>query len=108
MDDASAFIASNILTPISYFTGGGAPSPPRPDEVFNGDIDLTEDEVLEEERGEEAEVDDSPDPARRLTIVSVPTAEKDMMDLLLTEKARNRRRWAVTPLRTLNAKTPAS
>jgi len=73
--------------------------------VFNGDIDLTEDEVLEEEKGEEAEVDDSPDLGRGVKIIAVPTAEKNMMDLLLSEKARKRRKWVVTPLRTGNAKT---
>ncbi|PPQ79894.1 hypothetical protein CVT25_002950 [Psilocybe cyanescens] len=104
IDNASEFIATNIFTPISYLTGGPAPTPARPDEVFNADIDLNEDELVEEERGEEAEVDDSPEPARKVRIVSVPSAEKNMMDLLLSEKTRNRRRWIITPLRTTNAK----
>ena len=69
------------------------------------DIDLTEDEILEEEKGEEAEVDNSTALGRNARIIAVPTAEKNMMDLLLSEKARMRRKWVVTPLRASNAKT---
>ncbi|KAJ3507916.1 hypothetical protein NLJ89_g6035 [Agrocybe chaxingu] len=107
IDDASAFIASNILTPISFLTGTAAPAQARPDEVFGADIDLNEDELVEEERSEEAEIDDDTELARKVRIVTVPTAEKDMLDLLLSEKARNRRRWVISPLRTTNAKTPS-
>ena len=81
------------------------PTQARPDEVFNADIDLKEDEVLEEDKGEEAEVDDSPDLGRKVRIVTVPTGEKSMMDLLLSENAKKRRKWVVTPLRMTNAKT---
>jgi len=105
LDNASEFITSNIFTPISYLTGASAPPPARPDEVFNGHIDLNEDELVEEERGEEAEVDDSLEPGRKVRIVAVHTAEKSMMDLLLSEKARSRRKWVITPLRVTNAKT---
>jgi hypothetical protein len=73
--------------------------------VFNADIDLTEDEVLEEDKGEEAEVDNSPDLARKVRIVAVPTGDKSMMDFLLSENAKRRRKWVVTPLRLANAKT---
>jgi len=106
LDDASDFFTSGFLSPISYFTGNSAlPQQARPDEVFNGDIDLAEHEVLEEDKGEEAEVDNSPDLSRDVRIIAVSTAEKSMMDLLLSEKARRRRKWVVTPLRTFNAKT---
>jgi len=104
IDNASEFIATSILTPISFLTGAAAPAPARPDEVFNADIDLNEDELVEEERGEEAEVDNSPEAGRKVRIVVVPTAEKSMLDLLLSEKTRNRRKWVVTPLRTTNAR----
>ncbi|KDR85585.1 hypothetical protein GALMADRAFT_234533 [Galerina marginata CBS 339.88] len=105
LDNASEFIASNILTPISFLTGAATAPPARPDEVFNGDIDLNEDELVEEERGEEAEVDDSAELGRKVRVVAVPTTEKNMMDLLLSEKARSRRRWMVSPLRVTNART---
>jgi hypothetical protein len=105
IDNAAEFITSNIFAPISQLTGASSPPPAKPDEVFNGDIDLAEDEILEEERGEEAEVDDSPELGRKVRLVAVPTAEKEMLDLLLSEKTRARRRWVVTPLRTKQAKT---
>ena len=106
IDDASDFFTTSFLTPISFLTGNLAPPPQaRPDEVFNADIDLKEDEVLEEDKGEEAEVDDSPDSGRKVRIVTVPTGEKSMMDLLLSENAKKRRKWVVTPLRMTNAKT---
>jgi len=73
--------------------------------VFGGEIDLNEDEVVEEERGEEAEVDDAPDLTRKVRVVGIPTADKDMLDGLLSGVARERRKWIVTPLRRTAAKT---
>ncbi|KAF9486329.1 hypothetical protein BDN70DRAFT_916172 [Pholiota conissans] len=105
IDNAAEFITSNIFAPISHLAGAPASPPARPDEVFNGDIDLTEDETLEEERGEEAEVDDSPELGRKVRVLAVPTQDKDVLDLMLSEKARSRRKWVVTPLRTKQAKT---
>lgn len=105
MDNAAEFITSNIFTPISLLTGSSAPPPARPDELFNADIDLTEEEIVDEEKGEEGEVDDSPELGRKVKIITVPTEEKKMMDLLLSEKARNRRKWVVVPLRTKQART---
>ena len=70
--------------------------PAWPDEVFNGDINLTEDEVLERDKNEEAEVDNSPDLGRKVRLVAVSTGEKSMMDLLLSKDAKKRRRWVVT------------
>ena len=80
-------------------------SPARPDEVFGGEIDLNEDEVVEEEKGEEAEVDDAGDLTRKVRVVGIPTADKDTLDALLSQTARQRRRWIVTPLRRAAAKT---
>jgi len=101
-DDASDFFTS--LSPVSLFSST-QPIHARPDEMSHRDIDLTEDEVLEEEKGEEAEVDNSPTLGRNARIIAVPAAEKNMMDLLLSEKAKMRRKWVVTPLRVSNAKT---
>lgn len=100
IDDASEFLASTILTPISW--GRAAPQA-TPEQVFNGDIDLNEDDVVEEERGEEGEVDDSPEAGRKVRVIGVVDRDR-----VLNEKARNRRRWVVTPLRTGNAKTTGS
>jgi hypothetical protein len=105
IDDASEFIASNIIGPISYLTGGPPPSPARPDQVFGGEIDLNEDEVVEEERGEEAEVDDAPDQTRKVRLVAITTADKDKLGGLLPEAAMQRRKWIVAPLRRMVART---
>ncbi|KAJ7157164.1 WD40 repeat-like protein [Mycena filopes] len=74
LDDAHAFLASAITTPLSFFSA--APTSPKatPEEVFSTHIDLGEHEVLEEERGEEAEVDDSPEWGRRVRVLGIVTA----------------------------------
>ena len=105
IDNAADFVSTNIFGPIALLTGAPASSKAKPEEVFNGDIDLAEDEVVEEERGEEAEMDNSAEPSRKVTLIAVSSDQKDMLDLLLSEKARNRRRWQVLPLRVGNAKT---
>ena len=65
--------------------------------MFSGDIDLAEDEVLEEERGEEGEVDDSPEPVRRVRMLTIVDKVKD--ERLLGPHARARRQWEAVPLR---------
>jgi len=64
--------------------------------VFGGGIDLAEDEMLEQDRGEEGEVDDSLDPQRFLRILSI-----DQADALPPKgtNARKRRQWQVSALR---------
>ncbi|KAJ7837377.1 hypothetical protein B0H14DRAFT_3109751 [Mycena olivaceomarginata] len=57
---------------------------------------LAEDEVLEEERGEEAEVDDSPEWGRKVRVLGIRE---------IIEKARNRRRWQITAIRKIDART---
>jgi WD repeat-containing protein 23 len=99
IDDASDFISSAIATPLSFLSGG---SPPKatPEEVFNSGIDLNEDEVLEHERGEEAEVDDSQEAIRRVKVLAIANEDKTLI-----EKAKARRRWEVTPLRKSTKRT---
>jgi hypothetical protein len=101
VDNAAALISSAINNPLSIF-GQGAPKAP-PEEVFSGDIDLAEDDVLEEERGEEAEVDDSPEPMRCIRMLTL--VDKVRRDKLLGEKARARRRWEIISLRTTIKRT---
>lgn len=84
---------------------GKSPAQPTPEEVYDSHIDLDEDEVLEEERGEEAEVDDSPELGRKVRMLSL--VKKSADDLQLVEKAKNRRRWEILPLRLMNARTGA-
>lgn len=82
---------------VSFFGGTDKPHATL-EEVASVGVDLAEDEILEEERGEEAEVDDSPDPKREVLIVSSETLD-------LVEKAKRRRQWEITPLRTVNKRT---
>lgn len=98
LDDATAFLSSAISSPIS-FLGFAAGSPPKstPEEVSKSDIDLNEDEILEQERGEEGEVDDSTEAIRKVRVLSIANKMKE--DRALGEKTRARRRWQVIPLR---------
>lgn len=102
IDDASAFLTSAISTPLSFLSGKKV-SKSVPEEVFDGNFDLAEDEILETERGEEGEVDDSLERERKVRMLSILDKSKD--DQTLGEKAKARRRWKVTPLRTSNART---
>jgi len=61
------------------------------DDTFN----LREDEVEEQERGEEAEVDDDPAHERAVRVIGLTPGEH----LGLSDKAWARRRWEVVPLR---------
>lgn len=97
-DNASQLINSAVISPLSFLTGRSI-APPKPDEVFGGDFDLGEDEVLDEERGEEAEVDDSPEPGRVARVLGV--IDKLNRDKFLTYQARNRRRWQIFGLKTV-------
>ncbi|KAJ7069044.1 WD40 repeat-like protein [Mycena belliarum] len=102
LDDAQQFISSAITLPFSLFSAAPAPQA-TPEAVFSSDIDLGEDEVLEEERGEEAEVDDSPEWGRSVRVLGIVNKSKEEREIV--EKARNRRRWQITPLRQTNART---
>ncbi|KAF8079013.1 hypothetical protein FPV67DRAFT_1444215 [Lyophyllum atratum] len=103
IDDAAAFFSSALNSPLSFLSGRNPAPHATPDEVFSGPIDLDENEVLEEDRTEEAEVDDSPDIERKVRMVSI--IDKERSDKVLGEKARDRRRWQVASLRRVDART---
>jgi hypothetical protein len=73
--------------------------------VFNEDIELAEYGCQEEDKGEEAEVDDSLSIFKYGGIIAVSTVKRGTVDLSLSEEAKKRRKWVVTPLRTVNTKT---
>ncbi|KAI0347679.1 hypothetical protein BDW22DRAFT_8307 [Trametopsis cervina] len=101
MDNATDLLSTAISVPFSFL---GAPSAPsaRPDEIFDtGDIDLKEDEILETDRSEEGEVDDSLEKHRPVRVVGLTKEEENVVG----EKARARRRWVVTPLRNTRNRT---
>ncbi|KAH8110641.1 hypothetical protein DFH11DRAFT_757113 [Phellopilus nigrolimitatus] len=81
----------NPLSPLTSMFGGGPKATIQ--EVYNSDIDLREDEVLEEDRGAEEEADDSPELMRRVRVVAVSEGENP------TEATRKRRAWEIVPLR---------
>lgn len=95
VDDASAFLTTGVSHAFSFLSGGPMSPKATPEEVFNGDIDLNEDEVLEHERGEEGEVDDSPEAFRAIRVLSLTSNDLNA----LGEKARTRQRFQVIPLR---------
>ena len=101
IENASELLASAVALPFSFF-GQATASSPRPDEVFTtGDIDLREDEILETERSEEGEVDDSPEKYRQVRAIGVAKEDEDIAG----EKAKVRRQWIVTPLRAVRNRT---
>lgn len=106
LDDASAFLTTNIFRPLEgVFTGGlgNAAGRSTAEEVHNASLDLGDDEVLEEDRAEENEVDDSPEMVRRVRVVGI--ADKDSKDKGLGEKTKKRRMWVAQGLRRSNART---
>jgi len=97
MDDASEIITSAVSSPITAFFGSLSPRPrATADEVFSsGDIDLREDEILEQDRSEEGEVDDSPEKYRKIRVVSI--SKEDLQ--ASGEKTRARKQWEVIQIR---------
>lgn len=102
IDDASEILTSAISMPLSFFSSHAAPATPRPDEVFSsGDIDLREDEILEQDRSEEGEVDDSLEKYRHVRVIGVTKEDGQVVG----EKAKARREWVVIPLRSTRSRT---
>ncbi|ESK84090.1 WD40 repeat-like protein [Moniliophthora roreri MCA 2997] len=99
MDD----ISTALQSPLNLFGGSHAQKRATLEEMANRGIDLAEDEVLEEERGEEAEVDDSPELMRKVRMITTTKRTEDDHGLL--EKAKNRRQWEVVSIRTADART---
>ncbi|KAI0697553.1 hypothetical protein BC835DRAFT_1270170 [Cytidiella melzeri] len=102
IDDASDLLSSAITAPLSFFGSHTATTPARPNEIFDtGDIDLREDEILETDRSEEGEVDDSPEKHRPVRLVGLTKEEESAVG----EKAKKRRQWVVMPLRAVRNRT---
>lgn len=96
IDDASQLLSSAITTPLSLFGAFKPASSATPETVFSsGEIDLREDEILEQERSEEGEVDDSPERRREVHVLALSKEEVDVASV----KAESRRQWEIIPLR---------
>ncbi|THH05170.1 hypothetical protein EW145_g4992 [Phellinidium pouzarii] len=96
LENASDVFNSVIASPLSPLASifGGPSKSATVQEVYNSDIDLREDELLEEDRGEGEEVDDSQEKFRRVRVLTVNSDEEGT-----AETAQRRRTWEVMPLR---------
>lgn len=68
-----------------------------------GEFDLRENEIVEEERPAENEVDDSPDIHRDIVVLSLPFLSGNDTLGGGSSAARERRRWEVLPINTAKA-----
>ncbi|KAL1951408.1 hypothetical protein VTO73DRAFT_557 [Trametes versicolor] len=93
IDNASALLNSAYTTSLSLF--GKAGSKATPDQVFDGEIDLTENDLAEQDRNEAEEIDDSLEPLRPVKVIAL-TAEEAAN---ASEQAKARRQWEFLPLR---------
>lgn len=100
MEQATVMFSTAMTTSKSLLSGVGH-NKATPDQVFdNGDIDLRDDEILDLDRSEEGEVDDSPDLLRLVRVVTVSSTDYDKT--VAPYKAL-RRKWELLPLRATRA-----
>ena len=99
-DGASDVFTSAFRHPFSLLVGAHASAPETTAAGTDDTFNLREDEVEEQERGEETEVDDDPARDRAVRVIGM-TPEQDHE---LTERAWARRRWEVIPLRATAAR----
>jgi len=96
VDNTSDFLSSVASIPFSFFSSSTVHQPKaNPEEIFNGNIDLTEDDILEEDRGDEGEADDSPEQIRRVRVLAIDPRNSHQVN----ENAIKRRQWHISPLR---------
>ncbi|KAI0094306.1 hypothetical protein BDY19DRAFT_880903 [Irpex rosettiformis] len=99
MDNASEMFSNAITSPLSLFGSGGHSGPPkgaRPNDIFEtGEFDLMENEILETDRSEEGEVDDSPERYRPVRMVGLTKED----ECIIGDKARKRAQWVVVPIK---------
>ncbi|KAI8990550.1 WD40 repeat-like protein [Trametes punicea] len=94
MENASSIFNSAISGPLAFLSGK-AGSNATPDLVFDGQIDLTEQEIAEQDRNEAEEIDDSVEALRPVKVIAL-TAEEAAN---ASEQAKLRRQWEILPLR---------
>jgi WD repeat-containing protein 23 len=94
LENATQFFASAAATLVPAI----APSISYRDDELDP-FSLTDNEVMEEERGAEGDVDDSPEVRRDIRVLSLPLATRQGgTDGGGTKAARERRRWEVLPI----------
>jgi len=100
LDNATDVLFSALRSPLSFL---GNPPIPAHDPTAAGtdeNFNLREDEVEEQDRGEDAEVDDHPARDRAVRVIGLTHEEQSE----LSDKAWVRRQWEVLPLRTTAAR----
>jgi DDB1- and CUL4-associated factor 11 len=101
LDGASDALVSAFRAPLSLLGGVSASAhdltAAGTDDTFN----LREDEVQEQERGEDSEVDDDPARDRPVRVIGLTREEHQQ----LSHEAWARRRWEVIPLRSTAARS---
>ena len=104
LDDATKVLASAVHAPLSLF---GSPSIPAHDSIAAGkddSINLRQEELEEQDRGEDAEVDDDLAHDRAVCVIGLMRQGH----LEFSDKASARRQWEVLPLRTTLARYSTS
>ncbi|CCL98108.1 uncharacterized protein FIBRA_00102 [Fibroporia radiculosa] len=103
MDDASDLLNNAIHAPLSLFGSlGKSRIASTPDEVFySGHFDLREEEILEQDRSEEGEVDDSLERLRKVRVLALAKEEVHAA----SQKAKLRRQWVVVSLKASKTRT---
>ncbi|THV01434.1 hypothetical protein K435DRAFT_655451 [Dendrothele bispora CBS 962.96] len=86
---------------LSSLFGGSHSS--TADDLAKSGIDLADNEILDEDLGEEGEVDDSPDTGRDIRMLAI--TDKKKRDKHLLEKTKMRRTWQIIKLRNSDART---
>lgn len=109
VEEAASFLTTIPSALTTPFTGTSAAGPSRNAEAR--EFDLRDDEVVEEERGESGEVDDSPENRRDVRVIALPITQwVDKGDFLggSNTKSRERRRWEIVPILHQKARQPSS
>ncbi|KAJ3763157.1 hypothetical protein EV360DRAFT_34163 [Lentinula raphanica] len=102
INDASEFLTSSLsglASPFSSLFAGSANTAHPTSNMTSIGIELTDDEVLEEDKGDEAEVDDSDELKREVRMLTVSNEDKNGQGWNMTEGARMRRTFEVVSLR---------
>jgi len=111
VEDATDFITSttSLLTnPVSNFFAPKSPSRPTAsitaEDVSQGNFDLREDEVLEQERAPHEELDDSSEQIRHVRVLELPASQPDIVNSL-SQAAQRRTQWKIIPIMKGKART---
>lgn len=104
LDTATDFLFSSASRLVSGVKSPFVPSFPSSPPEF-GEFNLLDEEVMEEERGEEGDVDNSPEDRRDMRVISLPHSAIRGIHEGGSRMARERRRWEIVPILRERAKS---